>query len=165
MLAPALDPADRSTARQAGLDGILLGALLDLGLGHAEVNCRLTTPAELRRLNRRFAGIDEATDVLAFSAGPDELGEFQVPAAGAAFLGDIAISVRTAADQAEAAGTAPAGELRLLALHGLLHLLGYDHDAPGAALEMTEATQALLDAEASRRGASPDLAPVLQPHR
>ncbi len=80
------------------------------------VTIALVGDATMRRLNRRYAGNDRATDVLSFPAdGP----------AGA--LGDIAIATGVARRQARNAGHSYARELRTLALHGLLHLLGHDH--------------------------------------
>ena len=78
----------------------------------------LVGDATMRRLNRRYAGRDRATDVLSFpSDGPEGV------------LGDIAIATGVARRQARDAGHAYGQELRVLALHGLLHLLGYDHHA------------------------------------
>jgi len=72
--------------------------------------------ARVRGLNRRYRGKSTATDVLSFPAG--EPGE----------LGDVVIALGVARRQAAAAGHSLATELRVLALHGLLHLLGYDHE-------------------------------------
>ena len=83
----------------------------------------LTTDKGIRRLNRDFRGIDRATDVLSFPAGPipgDKAGE--LPA------GDLAISVETARRQAAEQRHALTCELKVLILHGLLHLAGYDHE-------------------------------------
>jgi probable rRNA maturation factor len=78
----------------------------------------LVSDAHMRQLNRRFAGRDSLTDVLTF------------PAAGqAGQLGDIVIATGVAARQARRAGHSLRTELRVLALHGLLHILGYDHHA------------------------------------
>jgi len=74
----------------------------------------------IRRLNRTWRGIDTPTDVLSFPAGED-------PGPGR-HLGDLVISRETAARQARHEGHSLATELRVLALHGLLHLLGYDHE-------------------------------------
>lgn len=77
----------------------------------------LTGDAELRRLNREFLGKDYATDVLSF---PDT-------SAGCG-LGSLAISAPRAAEQARAFGHTTDDEVRVLLLHGVLHLLGHDHD-------------------------------------
>jgi probable rRNA maturation factor len=80
--------------------------------------CLVTDDRELRRLNRRFLGHNEPTDVLSFpEPGPD------------GFLGEMAISVDRARDQARACGHSLEQEVRILMLHGLLHLLGMDHAA------------------------------------
>ncbi len=74
---------------------------------------------ELRDLNRRFRGKDKPTDVLSFSsAGTGEDAE-----------GDIAISADIATENATRLGHRPADELKILVLHGLLHLAGYDHES------------------------------------
>ena len=80
----------------------------------------------MRSLNRQFRGKDYATDVLSFPAG-DTPGVSAQGAAGT-YLGDIVIARGVAKKQARAAGHAERTELRVLALHGLLHLLGYDHE-------------------------------------
>ncbi len=92
-----------------------------LDLGAAEVGVLLCDDATIRSLNRRFRGKDAPTDVLSFPGGPG-------PGAGVPYLGDIAISLETAARQAAAAGLAPDAEVKTLLLHGLLHLAGYDHE-------------------------------------
>ena len=74
----------------------------------------------MRSLNRTWRGTDVPTDVLSFPSGGDP--------GPAKHLGDLAISRDTAARQAKAEGHSLATELRVLALHGLLHLLGYDHE-------------------------------------
>ncbi|HEX5069803.1 MAG TPA: rRNA maturation RNase YbeY [Vicinamibacterales bacterium] len=81
--------------------------------------------AAMRRLNRRHRGLDRPTDVLSF---PGETG----------FLGDIAIASGVASRQARAAGHPLTTELRVLALHGLLHLLGYDHETDNGRMERVE---------------------------
>ncbi len=94
----------------------------------------LVADRTMRRLNHRYAGQDRATDVLSFPAG-----------GAGGLLGDIAIATGVARRQARAAGHAYARELRVLALHGLLHLLGYDHHADGGRM-------ARLEARLRRRG-------------
>jgi len=102
----------------------------------AQLTVRFTDDAELRVLNRQFLDIDEPTDVLAFPADGDAGHEHASPQR----VGDIAISVERAQEQASDV----VAELRLLAVHGLLHCLGHDHaDRRGAAV-MTDATRRLL---------------------
>jgi probable rRNA maturation factor len=80
--------------------------------------------ATIRRLNRDHRKVDHATDVLSFP--------------GTISLGDIAIARGVAAGQAKAAGHSMRTELRVLALHGLLHLLGYDHEADTGEMRRVE---------------------------
>lgn len=81
----------------------------------------LTDDTQLHALNREYLGIDAATDVLSFLAGDVD------PDSGAFYLGDVLISYPRAANQALAGGHAVEAELQLLAVHGMLHLYGYDH--------------------------------------
>jgi len=86
----------------------------------------LVSDARMRTLNRRFRGQDYATDVLSFPTS-----SIQSPAATPRLrphLGDIVIATGVARRQARTAGHGATDELRILALHGLLHLLGYDHE-------------------------------------
>jgi probable rRNA maturation factor len=87
----------------------------------------LASDAAVRRLNRHWRGVDHATDVLSFCGGSDERWPALAPSR-TAHLGDIVIATGVAARQARAAGHALRLELRVLALHGFLHLVGYDHD-------------------------------------
>ena len=84
-----------------------------------EVNVLVAGSREVRELNRRYRGQDKATDVLSF---PSDGG------AGKGFAGDIAISADLAAQSAHQFGHPPAEELKILLLHGVLHLAGYDHE-------------------------------------
>jgi probable rRNA maturation factor len=93
-----------------------------------DVAVALVSDARIRALNRRFRHADKSTDVLSFSngraAGDRPSPEFRAPSPG---LGDIVIATGVARRQAREAGHSLQAELRVLALHGLLHLLGYDH--------------------------------------
>ncbi len=86
----------------------------------------LVSDARIRALNRQYRGKDYATDVLSFPVMADPLEGIRPP--GNRHLGDIVIARGIARRQARAAGHARPEELRILALHGLLHLLGYDHE-------------------------------------
>jgi probable rRNA maturation factor len=99
---------------------IVRGVLLAVHGRVLPVTLLLTRDAELRRLNRRFRGLDRATDVLSFPApaGAGEEGS----------IGDVAVSVDSADRQARDAGWTPAEEVEFLVLHGMLHLLGFDHE-------------------------------------
>ena len=94
-----------------------------------EVTVLLTTDAAIRRLNRQFRGKDKATDVLSFPA--EGIGAEEI-------AGDLAISVPTALKQAVQQGHALATEIKVLILHGLLHLAGYDHEADNGRMARRE---------------------------
>lgn len=95
--------------------------------GGLAFSCLLADDAELERLNRRFLGRDYAADVLSFpSADPRQR------------LGDIAISVDRAREQARAHGHRTEDEIGILLLHGLLHLLGLDHETDGGRMRRLE---------------------------
>ena len=83
------------------------------------VNVLVTSNAEMKSLNRRFRGKDKATDVLSFPAAPD---------ANKKFAGDIAISAKIATQNARSLNHDPGVEVKILTLHGILHLCGYDHE-------------------------------------
>lgn len=89
--------------------------------------------AVVRRLNARFRGKDTTTDVLSFPFGGERLPDGSRP------LGDIVISLPQAARQAREAGHPLALEVRLLALHGYLHLLGYDHEVDDGTMMRVQA--------------------------
>ena len=84
-----------------------------------EVTVLLTTDAAIRKFNRQFRGKDKATDVLSFPA--EGIGAEEI-------AGDLAISIPTALKQAVEQGHSLATEIKVLILHGLLHLAGYDHE-------------------------------------
>lgn len=89
-----------------------------------QVTVLLTTDPAIRRLNRQFRGKNKATDVLSFPAEA----AFPGMAAAAQIAGDLAISVPTALRQAAEQGHPLSTEVKVLILHGLLHLAGYDHE-------------------------------------
>ncbi len=97
----------------------------------ATVAVRITSDQELRRLNRDYAGEDHATDVLSFAGEGDH-------------LGDIAISWPATERQAKRYRHDARTEVALLCVHGLLHLLGWDHATAGEREEMTRLTAAAL---------------------
>jgi len=84
-----------------------------------EVHVLLTSNREMRSLNGRFRGRNGPTDVLSFPAEPSMSN---------GFAGDVAISAEIAASNARILGHSPAEEVKILALHGMLHLAGYDHE-------------------------------------
>lgn len=103
----------------AGLLGWLEEVLATDFADHGSLTLRLQTDAGIADLNRRFRDKRGATDVLSFPGDPAD---------PEPHLGDIAVSLETAAGQAEEVGHSLATEVRLLALHGILHCLGFDHE-------------------------------------
>jgi probable rRNA maturation factor len=91
----------------------------------------IVSDARVRALNRQYRGVDSATDVLSFPANPD-------PRATSPCLGDIVIARGVARRQARTAGHSELTEWRVLALHGLLHLLGYDHERDAGRMRRVE---------------------------
>jgi len=110
----------------ARLRRVLEGAARALSVG-GSVALVLTGDRSVRGLNARYRGKDRPTDVLSFPGPGGEQG-----------LGDILISVETAERNARRAGHGLARELDVLALHGFLHVLGYDHETDDGAMERLE---------------------------
>ncbi len=100
----------------------------------------ITGDAELRRLNRDYLGKDYPTDVLSFPVEKGDSGISRaVPKnASASFLGDLAISAARARAQSRRFGHSTEDEIRVLMLHGLLHLTGMDHEADSGAMARAE---------------------------
>lgn len=86
-----------------------------------ELTIVLSNDIQLRELNLQWMGINAPTDVLSFPSDEND------PETGSRYLGDILISVETAARQAARAGHSVEAEAQLLTIHGILHLLGHDH--------------------------------------
>jgi probable rRNA maturation factor len=92
-------------------------------------DCLIAGDAEIRRLNRDFRRQDQTTDVLSFPAPPNGREHF---------LGDIAISLARAGAQARQYGHSIEDEIRILMLHGVLHLMGFDHEVDGGRMARAE---------------------------
>ena len=132
--------------RAPGLGRWLAGVAPARAIG--EVTVAVTSDRRVRTLNRTYRGVDYATDVLSFPSVRRAPGSrLQGPSRGVpearspqrvAFLGDIVIARGVARRQARAHAHAESTEWRVLALHGLLHLLGYDHDADAGAMRRLE---------------------------
>jgi probable rRNA maturation factor len=101
-----------------------------------EVTVALVSDGRMRSLNRTFRGKDYATDVLSF--GYNDSTAATARAGRGSHLGDIVIAVGVARRQADEAAHALGTELRVLALHGLLHLLGYDHEVDAGRMARAE---------------------------
>jgi probable rRNA maturation factor len=116
----------RRRVSPARLRRVLGGAARSLRV-RGEMSLVLAGDGLLHRLNRDYRGKDRATDVLSFPGGGGEGG-----------LGDVVISVETAERNARAQGRTLARELDVLALHGFLHVLGYDHETDGGTMDRLE---------------------------
>jgi probable rRNA maturation factor len=110
------------------------------GAGGTAIGVALVSDRAMQALNRAFLHRDRPTDVLAFPAGARKA---QVPGRGG-YLGDVVISVDRARVQARAAGHPVGSEIALLAVHGVLHLMGYDDHRPREAVRMTRRQRTLL---------------------
>lgn len=119
----------RSAFTRRALEAFLAEARRAAGL-KGSVAVLLTGDEEIRRLNREFRGKDKATDVLSFPAGEG--------ARRTRMAGDLAISVETASREAERLGHSLDVELRVLLLHGALHLAGYDHETDSGEMARKE---------------------------
>ena len=110
---------------------------------HGTVTIALVGDACIRRLNRQYRGIDRATDVLSFPyiEGDGSPYVYRGGSRPPVTLGDIVIARGVARRQAREAGHAERTELRVLALHGLLHLLGYDHEGDRERMRRVERRQ------------------------
>ncbi|MGA8893583.1 MAG: rRNA maturation RNase YbeY [Anaeromyxobacteraceae bacterium] len=130
-----------------------MGTLLRaLGRPRAGVSVLLTTDGRIRTLNRRWRGVDHATDVLSFPADD--------PPGSGPYLGDLAVSLDVASRRARRAGRTLGEEVDRYLVHGLLHLVGHDHLRPGEARDMARAEDELLGCvgmvhESLRRGGRP----------
>jgi len=116
----------RSRVRPARLQRVLRAAARDLGVT-GELAVVLAGDRTLRALNARYRGKDKPTDVLSFP-GPG----------GQEGLGDVVISLETAARNARALGRTLPQEVDVLALHGFLHVLGYDHETDDGTMDRLE---------------------------
>jgi probable rRNA maturation factor len=113
----------------------------------AEVSILLTDDSTIHALNRDYRGHDKPTDVLSFAQRDRHADEarfsHRIVGRGAELLGDVVISVETAARQAELHGRTLEDELALLTVHGILHLLGYDDASDEGAEAMQTKERAL----------------------
>ncbi len=117
-----------------------------LQMSDSELSILLTGDDQIRKLNRIYRKKDRPTDVLAFAQREGELGE-----RAGRLLGDVVVSVPTARRQAEAAGRDLGSEVTTLLAHGLLHLLGWDHDTAAKDRAMRRETDRLCAAARAAR--------------
>ena len=112
-----------------------------LALGRCELSILLTGDAQIAVLNRVYRKKNRPTDVLAFAQREGEHAD-----RSGSLLGDVVLSVETARRQAHARGVPLASELTMLLAHGLLHLVGWDHDTPSKDRRMRRETDRLTAA-------------------
>jgi len=136
-------PRYRSVVDEDWLRGVAGRVLAAESVSRAEVGVIITSDAVVRDLNRRYRGEDVPTDVLSFALS-ENAEEFVLPPDESKRLGDIVISLPAARRQAKQAGHPLERELALLLVHGLLHLLGYDHATDDDARVMWSRQDALL---------------------
>jgi len=111
-----------------GLTALAAECLVGEGVGDAELSLSFVEPEEIERLHVRYLHEDGPTDVLSFALDPDDRDE-----GGTRLLGDVVIAPAIAARNNPAS---PAAEMRLLVVHGILHLLGHDHEDEDERREM-----------------------------
>jgi probable rRNA maturation factor len=114
------------------------------GTGRAELTLVVTDDRGIQTLNRDFLGRDAPTDVLAFSALEDDGPFVAAPEAGG-YLGDVIVSYPRAVAQGQEYGHPAEHELDLLIVHGILHLLGYDHAGDEEKAVMWAKQETILD--------------------
>ncbi len=136
-----LDDAPRLCRRAVAAAWTFAGP--DGGAGRpVEIGIALADDAEAARLNARYRGIDRPTDVLSFAGGESPAAG---PGAPPAMLGDIVVAYETSARDAAQAGRPLAHHLQHLVVHGLLHLLGYDHETDRDAARMEAMETEILE--------------------
>ena len=121
-----------------------------------ELSLLVTDDATVRELNKTYRGKDKATDVLSFALEADRRGGaaagFVMPPGEMVHLGEVIVSYPKAVEQAAQRLHPVEDELALLVVHGVLHLLGYDHDKPGREREMRSMERKVLSAVQGRTG-------------
>ena len=121
-----------------------------------ELSLLITDDATVRELNKKYRGKDKTTDVLSFALEADQPRDaatgFVMPPGEKVHLGEVILSYPKAAEQAAERNQAVEDEMALLVVHGVLHLLGYDHDRPAREREMRSLEQRVLSAVQERSG-------------
>jgi probable rRNA maturation factor len=137
-------PDVEALVRQAARAAATLLAAAASGAVAAEVSVLLADDATLRALNRDYRGRDAPTNVLAFPGTEMVRGCAPGPIAGPLLLGDVVLARETVRREAAAQGKRLADHVRHLVVHGVLHLLGFDHDTDAAAAAMETREIAVL---------------------
>lgn len=123
--------------QDASLARFLAKVQRELKLGGREVTVCFISDREIAQLNRRFRGKSKPTDVLSFPANGTDAKEF-TSGSEEEILGDIAVSPQAARRNAKRFGRTLEDEIRVLILHGVLHLAGYDHETDSGQMERIE---------------------------
>lgn len=146
----AIDGAIDAASVQRAVQEAAYAALHHQDVINAALTIVVTTDDYVRALNADYRGIDAPTDVLSFAAqesqpdAPDLVLPADLLAAVASYLGDLVIAYPYTVRQAAHYGNSITAELQLLTVHGVLHLLGFDHDALAAEATMWAAQDAIL---------------------
>jgi probable rRNA maturation factor len=127
--------AQAEAATRAAVDACVAGAEADVA-DDEELSVLLCDDARIRELNRDFRGLDKATNVLSFPAAATP---------GVKVLGDVAIAYETVAREASDEGKSFGDHYAHMVVHGLLHILGYDHEADDEAEEMEALERVILN--------------------
>lgn len=130
----------RQRIRPGEVKSVAERILSDLGSHETELSILLVDNDEITRLNREYLSRDYPTDVLAFAMGEGEGGSLHP-----SLLGDVVISTEMAESEAQQRGVTLQQEIALLLVHGILHLLGYEHeDVPEEAAKMRTKEEEIL---------------------
>ena len=143
-----------AAVKRAWLKRVLQETLRVENVAVAEVSLVITGDARIHQINRIYRQVDAPTDVIAFALTEGATEGFVSPPDGILHLGEIVISYPTAVRQAAEHGHSVQQELAVLIVHGILHLLGYDHVLSGQARKMKNRERKILE----------HLNPIIHPH-
>jgi probable rRNA maturation factor len=139
MVTVIIDPEIKSGELKSTIASLARSVLEILELPpRGSLTVRVSTNDVLQKFNQEYLGIDAPTDVLSFPA------DFDDPESEGHYYGDILVSYEKAAAQAESGGHPVIDEVKLLIVHGILHLLGYDHSAEKEKQEMWSVQNKIL---------------------
>ena len=137
------DEADKQEKNEEVIERVCQEAALVYGLGpNAEISILLCHNEYIHELNKQYRDIDRPTDVLSFALNEGEEDGYDGP--DTALLGDIVISLYKVQEQADEYGHSFERELAYLTIHGMLHILGYDHMEPDDKAEMRKEEEFIL---------------------
>jgi len=144
---------DGCTLRRARLRDTVLAVLAaEKVTGSMEIDCMVTDDAAMRVLNRKYRGIDAPTDVLSFALDETGPGDTVFPGPPGPVMGILVVSYPTALLQAGQKNVSVEEEVRLLLVHGVLHILGYDHVVRAGAAAMRKREREIVAALEKKPG-------------